>query len=83
LTSFGVPDSISRDSPGTCSQKNQMFDLLIILAMVGIVVSLGFGLYFLVTDRGESDRTIWSLTFRVGFAVVLLIILAVGFMSRL
>jgi hypothetical protein len=60
-----------------------MFDLLIILAMVGIVVSLGFGLYFLVTDRGESDRTIWSLTFRVGFAVVLLIILAVGFMSRL
>ena len=60
-----------------------MFDLLIILAMLGIVVSLGFGLYFLVTDRGESDRTIWSLTFRVGFAVVLLIILAVGFMSRL
>ncbi len=59
-----------------------MFDLLIILAMVGIVVSLGFGLYFLVTDRGESDRTIMSLTFRVGFAVLLLILLAIGFMSR-
>jgi hypothetical protein len=59
-----------------------MFDLLIILAMVGIVLSLGFGLYFLVTDRGESDRTIMSLTFRVGFAVLLLILLAIGFMSR-
>ncbi len=59
-----------------------MIDLLIILAMVGIVVSLGFGLYFLVTDRGETDRTILSLTFRVGFAVLLLVLLALGFMSR-
>jgi hypothetical protein len=59
-----------------------MIDFLIILTMIGIVISLGFGLYFLVTDRGESDRTIWSLTFRVGFAVLLLIILAFGFMAR-
>jgi len=59
-----------------------MFDFLIILAMTGIIVSLGLGLYFLVTDRGESNRTILSLTFRVGFAVLLLVILAFGFMSR-
>ncbi len=59
-----------------------MIDLLIILTMIGIVISLGFGLYFLVTDRGETNRTIWSLTFRVGFAVLLLVILAFGFMSR-
>ena len=60
-----------------------MFDILIILTMIGIIVSLGFGLYFLVTDRGESNRTILSLTFRVGFAILLLIILAFGFMSRI
>ena len=60
-----------------------MFDFLIILTMIGIIVSLGFGLYFLVTDRGESNRTILSLTFRVGFAILLLIILAFGFMSRI
>ena len=59
-----------------------MFDLLIILSMTGIILSLGFGLYFLVTDRGESNRTIMSLTFRVGFAVLLLVILALGFMFR-
>ena len=59
-----------------------MIDLLIILTMVGIVVSLGFGLYFLVIDRGETERTIWSLTFRVGFAVLLLVLLAIGFVSR-
>jgi uncharacterized membrane protein len=59
-----------------------MFDLLIILVMVGIAVSLALGLYFLVKDRGKSDRTVRSLTVRVGLAVLLLIILAIGFMSR-
>ena len=59
-----------------------MFDLLIILVMVGIVVSLGFGLYFLVKDRGKTERTVRSLTVRVGLAILLLIILAIGFMSR-
>ena len=50
--------------------------------MVGIVVSLGFGLYFLVKDKGKTERTVWSLTFRVGLAILLLIILAIGFMSQ-
>jgi hypothetical protein len=59
-----------------------MFDLLIILVMVGIVVSLGFGLYFLVKDRGKTERTVRALTVRVGLAVFLLVLLALGFMSR-
>jgi hypothetical protein len=59
-----------------------MFDILIILTMLGIIISLGMGLYFLVKDRGETRRTVWSLTIRVGLAVLLLIILAIGFMSR-
>jgi hypothetical protein len=50
--------------------------------MLGIIISLGMGLYFLVKDRGETKRTVWSLTIRVGLAVLLLIILAIGFMSR-
>lgn len=59
-----------------------MFDLLIILVMVGIIVSLGIGLYFLVKDSGKTERTVWSLTVRVGLAVLLLIILAYGFMTQ-
>ena len=59
-----------------------MFDFLIIVTMLGILISLGLGLYFLVKDRGETKRTVWSLTIRVGLAVLLLIILAIGFMSR-
>jgi hypothetical protein len=59
-----------------------MIDFLIILVMIGIIVSLGFGLYFLVKDSGKTERTVWSLTIRVGLAALLLIILAIGFISR-
>jgi len=59
-----------------------MFDLLIILVMIGIIVSLGLALYFLVKDRGKTERTVRSLSVRVGLAVLLLVLLAVGFISR-
>ena len=59
-----------------------MIDTLLIVVMVGIIVSLASGLYFLVSDRGNTERTVISLTIRVSLAVLLLIILAIGFMSR-
>jgi len=59
-----------------------MFDLLIIVVMLGIFVSLGSGLYFLVRDRGKTERTIISLSIRVTLAILLLILLMIGFMSR-
>ena len=59
-----------------------MIDILIILVLIAIIFSLGSGLYFLVKDGGKTDRTVMSLTIRVGLAVLLLIILAFGFMSQ-
>lgn len=59
-----------------------MIDILIIFVMVCILVSLAFGLYFLVKDRGKTERAVMSLTIRVGLAVLLLIILGIGFMYR-
>ena len=59
-----------------------MFNLSIVLVMLAIIVSLALGLYFLVQDRGQTERTVISLSFRVGFAVLLLILLAYGFISR-
>lgn len=59
-----------------------MFDLIIVITLIGIIASLGAGLYFLVKDRGETDRTVKSLTVRVGLAILLLIILAFGFVAR-
>lgn len=61
---------------------DKMFDLLIIVVMLGILVSLGSGLYFLVRDRGKTERMVVSLSVRVALAVLLLILLALGFMNK-
>jgi Protein of unknown function (DUF2909) len=59
-----------------------MFDLLILAVMLGILVSLGAGLFFLVRDRGRSERTVISLSIRVALSVLLLVLLAWGFVNR-
>ena len=59
-----------------------MIDILVIVVMIAIIISLGCGLYFLVKDRGKTQRTVVSLSFRVGLAILLLVLLAIGFMSR-
>ena len=59
-----------------------MLNVLIVVVMLGIFASLGSGLYFLVQDRGKTDRTVISLSVRVGLAIMLLVLLAVGFISR-
>ena len=52
------------------------------MVMLGIVVSLGFGLYFLVRDRGGTERTVISLSVRVALAILLLALLGYGFITR-
>jgi hypothetical protein len=59
-----------------------MFNLLILAVMLGILVSLGAGLFFLVRDRGRSERTVISLSIRVALSVLLLVLLAWGFMNK-
>ena len=59
-----------------------MFNLLILTVMLGILVSLGAGLFFLVRDRGRSERTVISLSIRVGLSVLLLALLAWGFVHK-
>ena len=59
-----------------------MLDFLIIIVMVGILISLGSGLFFLVRDRGKTQRTVLSLSIRVALAIVLLVLLALGFINK-
>ncbi|MCH2344647.1 MAG: DUF2909 domain-containing protein [Pseudomonadales bacterium] len=50
--------------------------------LLGIFASLGSGLYFLVRDHGKTNRTVISLSIRVTLAILLLVLLAVGFVAR-
>ena len=53
--------------------------IAVILFLVFIVASLGSALYFLVKDRGQSDRVVKALTVRVVLSVVLFALLMLGF----
>jgi len=52
--------------------------IFIIILMVLMIGSLGFALYYMMTDRGRSDRTVNALAARVGIWVVLFAFIAIG-----
>jgi uncharacterized membrane protein len=47
--------------------------IIIVIAFIGIIVSLGSALVFLVRDRGSTNRTVNALTVRVGLSVALFV----------
>ena len=56
--------------------------IVIIVVFIGIVASLASGLYYLVSDKGDSNRTVRALTFRIGLSIglfaFLMILVAFG-----
>lgn len=47
----------------------------IIIALLFIIGSLGSGLFFLVNDKGQSDRVVKALTWRIGLSIGLFLLL--------
>ena len=56
-----------------------MMKLIIIVFLIGIFFSLGSALYFLVKDKGRSDRTVKALTWRIALSLVLFSFLLIAF----
>ena len=52
-----------------------MIRVLVLLALGLIVASLASGLYFMMTDKGKSDRAVRALTVRVALSVSLFLLL--------
>ena len=53
--------------------------IVVILAFVAILASLGSALFFLVADRGQSKRTVKALAWRVGLSLALFLLLMAGY----
>jgi hypothetical protein len=52
----------------------------VVLVFIGfILVSLFSALYFVVKDKGRSDRAVKALTIRVGLSILLFVLLLLGF----
>jgi succinate dehydrogenase/fumarate reductase cytochrome b subunit len=52
--------------------------VLVLVFFIAIVYNLGAGLYFMMTDKGESDRTLKALTRRIALSVLLIVLVIIG-----
>ncbi len=53
--------------------------IIVVLFLLLILGSLGSALYFMVKDKGRSDRTARALTWRVVFSITLFSMLMLGY----
>jgi hypothetical protein len=53
--------------------------IIVILFVLLILASLGSALFFLITDRGQSKRTVKALAVRVGLSLTLFLLLMAGY----
>ncbi len=49
--------------------------IVVAIAFILILASLGSALIFLMRDKGKSNRTVKALAFRVGFSIALFILI--------
>ena len=51
---------------------------VVIAFLVIIVVSLGSAMFYLIRDKGKSERTVKALTVRVALSIALFLLLMLG-----
>jgi hypothetical protein len=56
-----------------------MKTIVAVIAFTLILGSLAFALYFLMKDKGKTNRTVNALAFRVGFSIALFILLLLAY----
>lgn len=58
-----------------------MEKLIIIAFIILIIWNLGAGLYFMMVDKGKTNRTVRSLSWRIGLSVLLIGLLFLGIIT--
>ncbi len=53
-------------------------NIAIVVFLLVIVYNLGAGLYYMMTDKGTTDRTLKALTWRIGLSVLLILLVILG-----
>ncbi len=57
--------------------------IVVIIFIISILGSLGSAMYYLIRDRGTTERTAKALTVRVALSVILFLMLMLGFHTGL
>lgn len=58
-----------------------IFKIIIVLLLLAVLASLASGMFFLINDKGESDRTVKSLTIRITLSIALFLMLIIGYFT--
>ena len=51
---------------------------VIVIFFIVVVYNLGAGLYYMMSDKGTTDRTVRALTWRIGLSVFLILLVMAG-----
>ncbi len=52
--------------------------IIIVAFLIVIIYNLGAGMYYMMTDKGKTDRTVKALTWRIGLSVALILLIILG-----
>ena len=58
-----------------------IYKIVVVLLLLAVLISLTSGMFFLVNDKGESNRTVKSLTIRITLSIALFLVLIVGYFT--
>ncbi len=53
--------------------------IVVAIAFILIIGSLGSALFYLMRDKGKSNRTVHALALRVGFSITLFLLILLGY----
>lgn len=60
-----------------------LYKAALVIVFLVVIFELGQALYFMMTDRTGSNRTVWALTRRVAFSILLIVLIVIGIATGL
>lgn len=58
-----------------------VYKAVLVVVFLVVLFELGQALYFMMVDRNDAGRTVWALTRRVAFSVLLIVLIIIGILT--
>lgn len=58
-----------------------IYKVILVIVFLVVIFELGQALYFMMTDRTGSNRTVWALTRRVALSLLLFALIVIGIVT--
>lgn len=58
-----------------------LYKVVLVIVFLVVIFELGQALYFMMKDREDRGRTVWALTRRVAFSVLLIVLIVIGIVT--